>query len=763
MRQRYIGKVHSGIVPTTRVLFAGVVSSIAWVGAQAADSEPQLQEVMVTATRTGLVNVQSTPMAISVLTPEALDSLGRGGISDFLGQLPSVNMQSRSPGTNDIEMRGLVTTAVDPTNSQERALVSVYLDDAAIDLQSANPDLHVYDLERVEIVRGPQGTLYGAGSMGGTVRLITKKPDSKSFFASGDASVSYTDFGGTNYSVRGVVNVPIITGQLAARVTAYRSEDSGYIDNLQLNETDANPAYSTQARLALRWTPLENLTVDLSATLARLNAKGRNAVYPQLGDYVYQSLTPEPFTDDFKLYNLTAGWNVGFATLISSTSYVDRYYEQHESFQYFDEYLATPGTLLPAANVNANDIHEFQEELRLVSDPNQKLHWTVGAYYERFSRFYPQTLTSPGFDAVFGQEIGDPTFNSEPLYGNPPGADVPFYGTIDTKERQYALFGEATYPILPNLDLTLGLRYFDFHETFDLFFTGIFGALAPGQPLTTSGDENASGINPRGVLAYKFTPNVMAYFEAARGFRFGGVNEPAPPSLCGSALAELGLTQSPISFGPDHLWSYTLGEKGTFVDRRLLVNVDAFFINWQDVQTVHDLSCGYYFTENKGNVHSRGLELESKFRATEALTLGLSGSYTNATANGAIPNLVAQDGDRTPFFPKTIVSVNGEYAFRLQQSARLILAADYTYRSNAFTAFNPADPTYAEIPSSTLVNGSLTYQRDRWSVGVYGTNLTNNHLVSSVVKNLYAPYQPGDTQYWGRPRTVGVHFHIDFD
>jgi len=255
----------------------------------------------------------------------------------------------------------------------------------------------------------------------------------------------------------------------------------------------------------------------------------------------------------------------------------------------------------------------------------------------------------------------------------------------------------------------------------------------------------------------------MTYFEAARGFRFGGVNEPAPPSLCGADIAAIGLTQSPIAFGPDHLWSYTLGEKGTFADRRLLVNVDAFFINWQYVQTVHNLSCGYYFTENKGNVHSRGLELETKLRATEALTLGLSGSYTNATANGQIPNLVAQDGDRTPFFPKTIVTVNGEYAFRLQQSARLILAADYTYRSNAFTAFNAADPTYAEIPSSTLVNGSLTYQRDRWSVGIYGTNLTNNHLVSSVVKNQYAPYQPGDTQYWGRPRTLGVHFHIDFD
>ena len=482
MRQPYIEdrRTYSAWLVRAVGAYAPVARRAAPALAASPSDNEQLEEVLVTATRAGAVNVQTYPMAISVLSPDALDSQGLGSISEFVGELPSVNMQSLSPGENAIEMRGLVTNGVDPTNAQDRSLVAVYLDDAAITQQSANPNLQVYDLERVEVIRGPQGTLYGAGSMAGTIRLITKKPDSTSFFANGDASVSETDGGGTNSSFRGVVNVPLIDKQLAVRVTAYRSDDSGYIDNIQLDERYSNPAYSTQGRLAVRWTPSEILTVDASATFERLNALGRNAVYPQLGNYTFESLTPEQFTDYFKLYNLTAEWNLGFANLLSSTSYIQRQYVEGESFQFLDQALLTPiaNPPLSAPNTNSNDIHEFQEELHLAGRTDQRFRWILGAYYERNSRFYPQNLTSPGFDRVFGQEIGDPTFNSQTVFGTP-APDNPFYGSIETKERQAALFGEATYGILPNLDLTLGARYFDFKDDFDLYFVGVAGSHRP--------------------------------------------------------------------------------------------------------------------------------------------------------------------------------------------------------------------------------------------------------------------------------------------
>jgi outer membrane receptor protein involved in Fe transport len=191
------------------------------------------------------------------------------------------------------------------------------------------------------------------------------------------------------------------------------------------------------------------------------------------------------------------------------------------------------------------------------------------------------------------------------------------------------------------------------------------------------------------------------------------------------------------------------------------MNVDGFYINWDDVQTIHDLSCGYNFTENAGKIKSQGIEWDSKVRATSALTLGLSGSFTDAVANGPIANLSAADGDRAPYFPRTIVTVTGEYSIPLPEG-KLVVSADYTYRSNEFTDFSPSAFDYLEIPSSVLLNGSLGYITDRWSVTLYGTNLTNNHLVSLNDVNDFAPYQPSNLEYWGRPRTIGLHAHVKF-
>jgi outer membrane receptor protein involved in Fe transport len=744
---------------------AGVMIAAFGIGAASADEPAHgddlaLQEIVVSASRVGEESVQKIPMAISVISPGALDSKGLSGVSDFVGELPSVNLQSMSPGENVIDMRGLVTNEVNPTNAQERSLVSLYLDDASIGQEGFNPDLHVYDLERVEVIRGPQGTLYGAGSMAGTIRLITKKPDPGAFLGDADLSVSETKHGGTNTSIRGMVNLPLIDDRLAARLVLYRSDDSGYIDNVELGKRNANPDYATQGRLAVRWLPSDAFTLDLSALIARLNAQGRDAVYPQLGAYTYSSLTQEQLSDYFKLFNVTADWDLSFAHLVSSTSYTQRKLAQDESFESLDERLLTPGNRLPAANVNANDIHKFQEELRLVSRPDQPLRWITGAYFERDSQFYPQNLVSPGFDAAFGAEIGDPTFNSQTAYGTP-APDTPFYGTINLVERQFALFGEATYSILPQIDLTLGARYFDFKDDFGLFFTGIAGAVAPGQPDLGSGEQRSKGVNPRAVVTVKVNDRVIVYGEAARGFRYGGVNEPAPVVFCATDLQALGLKESPQAFGPDHLWSYTLGEKGTFMEGRWTMNVDAFYIDWSEVQTLHSLSCGYNFAQNAGKVKSQGIEWESKLRATSALTLGLSGSYTDAKANGTIPNLGAADGDRTPYFPRNIVSATGAYDVPLPQG-KIELSADWTYRSREFTDFSPIAFDYTVIPSSVLLNGSIGYLTDRWSLSLFGTNLTNNHLVSIAEVNTNGVYQPGNLEFWGRPRTIGLHAHVKF-
>lgn len=719
-----------------------------------------LQEIVVSATRQGEQSVQTVPMSISVISPTNLDAKGLGGVSDFMRTLASVNMQSESPGVNSIEMRGIVTTFPDITLVQDRSLTATYLDDAPISVQAANPDLKVFDLERIEVLKGPQGTLFGAGSMSGTVRMITRKPNSHDFSFSGDTSVSQTDHGGTNYSIRGTANLPLVESRLAVRLGAYRGEDSGFIDNLELNRKDANDSESTQGRVAVRWTPSDSLTLDASATFAKMQSHGDYTVYPALGKYTYESLTPERFDDFFKLYNITAEQDLGFARLIASVSYQDRYYEDQRSFEFFDEALMTPGVQLPSNAQQRNGLQDSPQEIRLVSRQDQKLRWVVGAFHEYYHRFYPQILDSPGFDSTIEDFYGVPP-TSQTTYGTP-APDQPFWGIINVQERQYALFGEVSYTVLPKLDITVGARYFDFRQDFDLLFSGFAGAVGPGEPLVRNGVQASKGANPRAVLSYKIDDNMMVYTQAARGFRYGGVNLPVPLVFCAGDLANAGLTDAPPTFGPDNLWNYEVGEKGKFLDNKLLLNVTGFFIDWRDVQTTFPLQCGYPFIENKGRIHSKGAELESQFRLTPQLSVSLSGSFTDARSDGPLTNLGAPDGARAPYFPRVIGTLGADYVSSLPVG-KLKWSADWTYRGSAYTQFNVADPLTRYIPSSAMLNASITYALDNWELGLYGTNLTNNLLISRISPdNRTAEFQPDDMVYIGRPRTIGLRVHHGF-
>jgi iron complex outermembrane recepter protein len=515
------------------------------------------------------------------------------------------------------------------------------------------------------------------------------------------------------------------------------------------------PASST----TYSWTPTERLTIDASATFSQLDAHGSYDTYPTLGAYTYESLTPEGFDDNFKLYNIAADTDFGFAHLITSVTDLDRAFTDYRSFQYFDEYFLTPGILLPTTGLQINTIKDATEEVRLVSNPDEGFRWTIGAFNENYHRNYLQIFDSPGSDAVFATLYGIPGFNSQTQYGTA-APDQTFWGPIDVREHQLALFGEATYEVLPRLDVTLGARYFDFRQNFNLYFTGAFQG---PQPAIQNNVAQSSGVNPRAVVSYYVSDAVMVYTEAARGFRYGGSNLPVPVSACGPELEAIGLSQAPETFGPDHLWNYEIGEKGEFFAKRLVFNLTGFFINWQDVQTTHPLACGYPFVQNSGEIESRGLELDSKAKLGDAVTVSLSGSITNATTDGPITNLGAPDGSRAPYFPHTIVTAGVDYVTHLR-SGQVRWAADWTYRSYADTQFNLESPLNREIPSSTMLNASITYSVKAWQFGVYGTNLTNNLLISTYeyLQSQYAPYQPGDQRYIGRPRTVGLRLHRDF-
>jgi outer membrane receptor protein involved in Fe transport len=752
-----------------RLLAVSVMASAPWflgIATARADAETgqpataKPEEIVVTASRNGAANVQNVPIAVSVIRPDALESFGGSGLEDFTQMVPSLSMQEDGPGINKINIRGIVTSGLDYTDVQDRPTVAVYLDETPISLQAQNPDLKVFDLSRVEVLRGPQGTLYGAGAMSGTIRLITQKPDLAKTSASLEEVVSDTTggYGGLNYSLRGMVNIPLVKDKFALRAVFYHGDDSGFIDNVGLNKHTPHDI-SNQARVALRVKPDEKLTLDASVTYEYLNAAVYDG-YGGLAPYQTQTLEPEGTKDHMLIYNFTGGYDLGFATATNSTSYLVRHNADLAANEYgVNAFLFTGQPLQPALDIVRNNTTDLIDEFRVTSTGNPRLSWNVGVFYEKFIRHYYQDQPATNFDSLWGPVVSYPGYSS--LDDGAFQANDDFSGTQDVRERQIAVFGQATYKILPNLNLTAGLRYFDWHQDFNLYFGGVFGASpgsyggVPGAPLQETGKAAAHGATPRIALDYHLTPGTMLFAEAAKGFRYGGVNQPVPLSICQTYLSQIGLSQAPLQFGPDSLWSYSAGEKSTLFNGGLTLNVSGFLINWNNVQTTRDLACSYYFIENKGKIQSRGLELEAGFKLTSRLTGSANASYTNSETQGTISNLNAPDGSPAPYTPKYILSLTGNYRIPFAHS-ELNLGMQYNYRSSQATTFNPVDYNYRTIPAQNRLNAEVTYNMGQWQIGLFGNNIGNWSKVVNVNAIIPGSQQPGDTVFYTRPMTVGL-------
>ncbi len=433
------------------------------------------------------------------------------------------------------------------------------------------------------------------------------------------------------------------------------------------------------------------------------------------------------------------------------------------------------------------------QEVRLSSKPHHgPFKWTAGVFFEEQRRNYVQDIPTPGFDALSYENAFYGPFNVPGgLYNSQTvdqafSPDDIFSGIQNQEEHQVAVFGEGTYTLFNKLDLTVGLRYFNFRENFNLFFSGVYGVdPGPGptahQPLTTQNTLASDGVNPRFNASYHVNDDVLVYAEAAKGFRYGGVNQPVPVQFCAADLATAHLTSAPQTYGPDSLWSYSVGEKAKLANGRITLNTDAFYIDWSDVQSRLLLGqCSYYFIQNKGAIISRGLEAETTFRVTNELTLTANTSYTDSYANGSIVNLNAIDGDRAPYFPKWIVGFGATYDKPVGPGV-MHLQGNYQYRSDQYTTFdantyvydfgdnptatNPgANTGYIRIPRAIDVTAAATYEIGRYEIGLFGTNLTNGTKeVGRANKPAYiGAFQNGNDVTYARPRTVGVRVKVKF-
>ncbi|MDR3507389.1 MAG: TonB-dependent receptor [Caulobacteraceae bacterium] len=776
-----------------------------------------IQEVVVTANRSGAESLQKVAMAISAVNVDRIDKAGQGNLTDLTKYAPSLSITEGAPGFNKIDMRGLSTGAYRTSDTSDRPLVAVYLDDTPISLQGQTPDLKVYDLERVEVLRGPQGTLYGAGSMAGTIRFVTAKPNTHSYFGTLEASGASTEHGSGSYNVRGMVNVPLIDDKLALRATVYQGEDGGYIDNIGLrNKKDANLNRTTQARIALRWTPTDKLTVDAAYTFEQSHAYGLNSGLSGLSAYTTSTNSAEGTRDSFQMYSLNWDYDLGFADLVSSSAYTWRRIGYNASTEatigyFFQDYgsglpvgagaypLYTQPASYSQAVANAipaehysitNKVHDFMQEVRLVSKNDGPVKWTVGAFYEQQRRNLYQDIPVPGFDTLSYENYFNSLnhvnpftgpYNSKTIDGAFNTNDI-FSGLQNETEHQISIFTDDTWHVTSKLDLTACVRYFDYSEKYYLFEGGTYGVV-DHVPLTQHAKQSSNGFNPRFNASYHINDDMMVYAEAAKGFRYGGANQPVPignsgiAGQCAANLASYGYPKAPDHFGPDSLWSYSVGEKAKLANGRLTLNADAYWIDWKDVQTRLLLNCSYFFTDNKGAITSRGIEVESTFRLTHEITLNGSFSYNDSHANGNIPTVGAFNGDQTPYFPKWTASVAAYYDHPMEGGV-LHAQVSYQYRGKEQTTFDSnataigvgggltvtgPSSTFAYIPASNNVSAAVAFETGRYEFGVFGNNLTDGVKVTDIGRaTYYKIYQAGDRETLARPRTIGARVKVKF-
>jgi outer membrane receptor protein involved in Fe transport len=765
------------------VLFAlgllGVASNVSAQSASPADAPKEttkadaIEEIVVTAQKYKST-IQNTPISMSALSGDQLVAAGLTSIADVAHDVPGLSMRSAGPGLTEFEARGLASTGgASPT-------VGFYLDEIPLSPPALSQsgkvviDPNLYDIDRIEVLRGPQGTLYGSGSMGGTIKIVTNEPKIGVFEGSAQATGSYTDGGGPNGSANLMLNLPL-GDVFAVRLVGSDTYRSGWIDRIVLNPfpgelgltrgnvlaapvqsiaKDVNTERLYSGRISVLYKPNEDWSVLATFLSQNLEMGGYDLIdgppgLPHLAHYEAFN-TPEPITDRVSVYSLAINGNLGFADLTSATSYWNRRATQtQDAAESISATLGTP--LVPVGFSETDPSHQFSQEIRLTSAGNGSLHGTVGAFFS--------DMTSDW------NEFGANAANT----GAPGGIYFQSYNPYNIK--QSALFGDGSWKFTDTLTLSAGLRWYHYDSTIDVSEWGSVtpSPTQPASPTVTKASDK--GFNPRVNLSYQPTSDLNTYITAAKGFRPGGANILIPPPTQVPFCAP----GSPESFGPDSVWNYEIGEKARLLGNRVSINSDFYYIKWSDIQQSVPLACGYVYNTNAGNGRSYGPEIEVTAKVTDEWTVTASGAITNAEitnptlayatslygTNGQ-PYCPANGKCTIPILnvPHQTAALSLVYATEIGDGYRLTARASDTYTGFA------TDQAYffgVHLPPYAIAAARLTLAHGAWSANLFVDNLTNKTALLTANNTQFQFNIPQLTRYTtNQPRTIGTQINWRF-
>jgi iron complex outermembrane receptor protein len=770
--------------------------------AEAAEQPAPLGDIVVTATRRA-APLQRVPISVSAYDQKALDAKGVRSIADLARFTPGVVFD---PTNNQLSIRGVISNA-------GAGATGIYIDDTPIQMRAigfASDDTlpAIFDLERIEILRGPQGTLFGAGSEGGTIRYITPQPSLKHVSSYARAEVATIDHGGISYEAGAAVGAPIVTDKLGFRISAWHRRDGGWIDRvdndtLAVTKRNANYADTTAIAAALAWAPTDWLTVTPSLRYQKREGNDTDEFWVGISDPkhgVFRNGSPDERhnPDRFILPALKIDANLGGARLISNTSWYDRrevgsYDGTVYSLSYYQQFLLPPDGL-PEGAPNPNDPHgyyplltptginrelpfylaparvlnqqrSFTQEVRLEGGrPGDKLQWTAGLFYQNNRQLSRERISDPNIDDLFAFIFADGPYGTtvEDVLGGPLyQGKYSYISHTASREHHLAMFGQVSYELLPKLTAIAGLRY----EFLRYRYANFTDGPQNGGRAETSGGDKAHPATPKVGLSYQVDRDNMVYASWSRGYRAGGATPPAPVDVCQADLDAFGISSTPSHFDPDKVSSIELGVKSTLLKRRLQLAASVYQLNWKNIQQYVLLpTCGVQYTDNVGNARVRGFELQATLRPLDGLSIDASAGYTDArfTSDGHPSGgtaIISRSGDTLGGPPWTL-TLGAEYDAKLDTKTAY-LRGDLRYQSANNRRLPTQDPGTVIFDPGATQPSALTEVSLR--AGVRWQSLDLSLFVDNlfdVAPQLHREHMDSMTLLYTestlQPRTIGL-------
>jgi iron complex outermembrane receptor protein len=770
--------------------------------------EARLSEEITVTSMKREETIHDTPFSVAAPTEADLRSRGIDDIEGVARDVAGFSVQNLGPGQSQVAIRGVSSGQIARDQPGVKEQVGAYLDESVISLSLYTPDIDLFDVSRVEVLRGPQGTLFGSGSESGTVRYITNQPElggkARVF---GEATGNTIDGGNQGGNIKLGLNAPL--GEKAAlRVVGYYTRFAGYIDSpgiqrtgagaIQPNpgsrEEDVNTGDRTGVRVAFKFAPNDRLTITPRIVYQQVTADGWNRIDAfnilanaytttrpavALGEREQFRQIGEPYDDKFTLADLNVAYRFGTVTLTSITSYTHRTIDVVRDAGALTSSI-TGGSLGHSEQVYSLDAplddvtdpaESFTQELRFSGGSN-RFQWVAGGFYANAKRHYGQSLLVAGFEDLTG-------ISTAGQYGA--GKDVLFYSDLNYNLDQYALFGEGTYALNDKFSLTAGLRYYHFSEDRTQVFDGYFA-----DPASKPGSIDADGVAPRFIATYKLNERTNLNAQVSKGFRLGGINDQLNVPLC--TPQDLA-TYSGLDFWEDETtWNYEVGFKSRILNNRGSLNVAAFYADINDLQATQTAgSCSSRVVLNVPNSRSQGVEVELAAAPSKNFDFAVSASFNDSTLQSTFSSaggdLGIREGARLPSVPEVQLSAAATYQWQMAGSSLGYVTGTFQHVGSRFTQVGDADlgtlnllsfgantigapltqgvfNYETELPSYDILNLRLGYVRGRWDLALFANNLTDERAFLALDRERGTRARVG--YLTNQPRTFGLSARVTF-